>query len=34
MVFNNSKTEKRPSWRANPEAFKIWRQNMRSMNIR
>ena len=27
-------TEKRPSWRADPEGFKIWRQRMRSMNIR
>ena len=27
-VFNNSKIEKRPSWRANRDAFKIWRQNM------
>jgi hypothetical protein len=28
------RTEKRPSWRADPEGFKIWRQRMRSMKIR
>ena len=30
----NQKIEKRPSWRSNPEAFKRWRQQMRTMNIR
>ena len=44
LVYNNKKTEnipslmsnntKRPSWRAQPDAYKTWRQNMRSMNIR
>lgn len=28
----NQKIEKRPSWRANPESFKKWRQQMRNMN--
>jgi len=34
MMNLNQKTEIRPSWRANPEAFKKWRQQMRTMNIR
>ena len=34
MLNMNQKIEKRPSWRGNPEAFKRWRQQLRTMNIK
>jgi len=34
IPFIVKRTEKRPSWRADPEGFKIWRERMRSMKIR